>query len=55
MGPPPSFSTIAFASAVAFGSLIYTLINWRCPACGKYLSKRVDPSSCPGCGVKFTD
>jgi rubrerythrin len=26
-------------------------LNWRCPACEKYLGKGLSPSHCPNCGV----
>jgi peptidoglycan/LPS O-acetylase OafA/YrhL len=31
--------------------LIFTLQNWRCPACEKYLGKGGFPRFCPRCGV----
>jgi hypothetical protein len=31
--------------------LIFTLQNWRCPACQKYLGKGGFPRFCPRCGV----
>jgi rubrerythrin len=31
--------------------LVFTLQNWRCPACGKYLGKGAFPRFCPQCGV----
>jgi hypothetical protein len=46
------------ASAVApvlivlvVGALVFSLKNWRCPACDKYLGKGMSPSFCPKCGV----
>ena len=31
--------------------LVFTLQNWRCPACGRYLGRGANPSFCPRCGV----
>ena len=36
---------------VVVGALIFSLRNWRCPACDKYLGKGVSPRFCPKCGV----
>ena len=41
--------TIFIAAMAAI--LIFTLQNWRCPACGKYLGKGAFPRFCPQCGV----
>jgi hypothetical protein len=32
-----------------------TLLTWRCPKCRTYLGKGLAPSSCPGCGVLFSE
>jgi hypothetical protein len=37
--------------AVVVGALVFSLRNWRCPACDKYLGKGVSPRFCPKCGV----
>jgi hypothetical protein len=39
-----------FVAALA-AILIFTLQNWRCPACRKYLGKGAFPRFCPRCGV----
>ena len=39
---------LAFISIVAF-----SLKNWRCPACNKYLGKGFNPSYCPKCGAQL--
>ena len=39
---------IAFLVLVAAG---FSWLNWRCPACGKYLGNRLSPDHCPKCGV----
>ncbi len=31
----------------------FSWLNWRCPACGKYLGRGLSPTQCPECGVAF--
>jgi hypothetical protein len=31
--------------------LLFSLVNWRCPSCNKYLGKGSAPTYCPKCGV----
>jgi fatty acid desaturase len=47
--PPAVAGAIAFAAIL--GTLVFSLSNWRCPACNKYLGKGIGPSFCPRCGV----
>jgi hypothetical protein len=36
------------------GSTVFSLKNWRCPACTKYLGGAFrGPRHCPNCGVKL--
>jgi len=30
---------------------VFSLYNWRCPACNKYLGKQRSPKYCSKCGV----
>jgi len=39
--------------AVSIGGLLASIINWRCPACNKYLGRSMDPKVCRKCGVKL--
>ncbi|MHB9020103.1 MAG: hypothetical protein ACYC3G_04550 [Minisyncoccota bacterium] len=50
IGLPP---TIIFPVSliIVAAALIYSIINWRCPACNKYLGKHISPSYCSKCGV----
>jgi len=34
---------------------IISIINWRCPACRKYLGKNLFVEHCPKCNVPFRD
>ncbi|MFB3921165.1 MAG: hypothetical protein ACE145_05550 [Terriglobia bacterium] len=55
-GLPMNFGTTAFL-VVFFGAiaalLAFSLWNWRCPACNRYLGKGFGPSFCPKCGVRL--
>jgi rRNA maturation endonuclease Nob1 len=42
---------LAFALVLVF--VIYTIRNWRCPACEKYLGRSISIDFCPKCGVKL--
>jgi hypothetical protein len=35
------------------GVLIFSLRNWRCPACDRYLGRSISPRFCPKCGVEL--
>jgi integral membrane sensor domain MASE1 len=49
---------VAFWGPVAFvcilGFIVFTLKNWRCPACARYLGKGIFPRCCPKCGVQLS-
>jgi hypothetical protein len=47
----PTELVIGAAIAVILGFVAFTLWNWRCPACNRYLGKGISPSFCPKCGV----
>ena len=34
-------------------AVIFSLRNWRCPCCDRWLGNQVNPQSCVGCGVRF--
>ena len=47
-----SSSVVAAIFAVVMGGgLVFSLLNWRCPACQRYLGKHINPSFCHRCGV----
>ena len=33
--------------------VVITLINWRCPACKKYLGNSINPKTCPHCKAEL--
>lgn len=43
---PLMFLTIA-------GAVAFSLWNWRCPACKRYLGKQISPKFCSRCGVEL--
>ena len=51
--------TVFFLLSVAalIGSMIYTLLYWRCPHCGEFMPTRTldIPTYCPICGKKLDD
>ena len=51
-GLPPKV-LIAASIGCIIGLLIFSLVNWRCPACKKYLGKGFGPNFCPGCGTRL--
>jgi hypothetical protein len=47
------YTPILFVVLVA--ALVFSVVNWRCPACNTYLGKRADPKFCDKCGVRLKD
>ena len=43
----------AVCIAVIVAVLVYSLVNWRCPACNKYLGKGINPRYCRNCGTQL--
>ena len=52
MGVPADTLFIAAMIGLA-AAILFSLWNWRCPSCGKYLGRATNPSFCPKCGVKL--
>lgn len=47
---------ISFMVAGTVAVLLFSLKNWRCPACGKYLGKSgLGIKFCKSCGVKLAE
>ena len=38
---------------VILGALIFSFLNWRCPACDRYLGREINPRFCTECGVEL--
>jgi rubrerythrin len=45
----PADYWIPMVGAIALAAVVFSLVNWRCPACGARLGARRTPSSCPDC------
>ena len=51
-GFSPRVGVPVFLALVA-GGLVFSLRNWRCPACSRYLGRGINPRNCYSCGVKL--
>jgi rubrerythrin len=51
-GLAPSTILVA-AFAVIISVLVFSLLNWRCPSCNKYLGKAINPKFCSKCGTQL--
>lgn len=40
---------------VILAVVVFSLFNWRCPACKAYLGKRMSPRFCSHCGAQLQD
>lgn len=47
----PAVVIAPISIGVVIGILIFSVINWRCPACRRYLGRGMSPRFCPKCGV----
>jgi len=46
--------TLALGTAgLVLAAAAFSWLNWRCPACAKYLGKSLSPHHCPKCGVEL--
>lgn len=50
LGFPGALAESSFFG-VAICAVVFSLFNWRCPACSKYLGKSISHSFCPRCGI----
>ncbi|MCY6484103.1 hypothetical protein OW763_07020 [Clostridium aestuarii] len=49
----PGIVICIIVGVIIIGSVIFSFLNWRCPACKAYLGKNTDIKFCPKCGTKF--
>ena len=49
----PQKIVLGIAFALIISVLIFSLCNWRCPSCNKYLGKGINPKFCSKCGVQL--
>ncbi len=45
--------TLGVSFTLIIGVLIFSLLNWRCPSCNRYLGKAFNPKFCSKCGVQL--
>ncbi|MCK4352056.1 hypothetical protein KAW65_01465 [candidate division WOR-3 bacterium] len=45
--------SIIIGSIIILIAFIYSLKNWRCPVCNRYLGRGVNLKKCPKCEAKF--
>jgi len=50
MGLPAQFVAPVFI-VVVLGALVVSFLNWRCPACKKYLGRTFNPKHCHSCSA----
>ncbi len=41
-------------AGLVLAAAAFSWLNWRCPACAKYLGIGLSPNHCPKCGVALT-
>ncbi len=47
--------TIVLGTAgLVLAAAAFSWLNWRCPACAKYLGFSLSPDCCPKCGVALS-
>lgn len=50
----PSRILMSAAGALVLAAPVFTLFNWRCPACNRYLGRRdINPRRCAKCGFQL--
>jgi len=47
----PASTVMGVAFGVVLAVVAFSLWNWRCPACNKYLGKGMSPDFCRKCGI----
>jgi len=45
---------VLIAALIIVAGVVFSLYNWRCPACNKYLGKAMSPKFCVKCGVALS-
>jgi hypothetical protein len=53
VGPLSRDVFIGILIVLAVAALVFSLFNWRCPACNKYLGREFSPKHCSSCGKKL--
>ena len=53
-GLPENVTAIGLLVAV-LSVLVFSLWNWRCPACARYLGRTINPAYCSRCGAQLRE
>ncbi len=53
LGMPVTVWGPAFVILI-LGGIGFSLYNWRCPACNRYLGKAISPKFCAKCGTALS-
>jgi len=40
---------------IVLGAAVLSIVNWRCPACGRYMGRTINPAFCPRCGIALRE
>ena len=40
-------------TGLVFAGILFSVFNWRCPACNAYLGKGISPKFCRRCGAQL--
>jgi hypothetical protein len=51
----PAVVVGSVCGAVVIAGFIFSLMNWRCPACRCYLGKAISPRFCQKCGAQLQE
>ena len=46
---------LPLALVILAGVVAFSIRNWRCPACRRYLGRTMNPTFCSKCGAKLSD
>ena len=49
----PASAVLPLGFVITLGVVAFSFMNWRCPACNKYLGKGISPKFCSKCGVQL--
>jgi rubrerythrin len=49
----PESYWLPLCGVLGLAGLVFSLSNWKCPACAHRLSTRVRQTACPGCGLRL--
>jgi hypothetical protein len=51
----PTALLMPAAFVIIIGAVAWSLYNWRCPSCSRYLGRWINPRFCVRCGAQLRD